>query len=302
MFNLYGSILTAYGIAANNRGETEGNISKLQKLLWRGETHTTVSAEAIRWSLRYSWQRQGLPVNRVWNPAELNYKWQDPDFDPDKYLDDDVLGFMHAEAAKIDDSEDDPEPPQNSGKGRSTRKPKPKGKAVKRRGALDVNPAVSTRPFCGDITFNARSGEKDRTSLYATERHATYYQYNFCLSPEGLHDKFRTLAVLDGLTGIGTVAGNHGRFLFDFAPVNIVLRWTQDFNHRLLYCFDQDEQEQLSLTDLISRVRSGDINPQELWVGGQLSQELDGIEAHLFPGTLAAVSDLKTVIARDLGL
>ncbi len=298
MFNLFGNILTAYGVAANNHGENEGNISKLQKLLWHGETHTTVSAESIRWALRYTWQRQGLPVNRIWNPLTSESKWQDPNFDPDKYLDDDILGFMHAEAAKIDDAEENPAVPPIPAK----RNARPKGKAVKRRGALDVTPAVSTRPFHGDVTFNARSGVKDRTSLYATERHATYYQYGFCLSPEYLKDKSRTLDVLDGLVGIDKVAGNHGRFLFDFAPTNIVLRWTQDLNPRLLYCFDQDEQEQLSLSDLIYRVESGDLDPKELWIGGQLSQGLEGLGANLFPGSLSAVNALKKVITRDLGM
>ena len=301
MFNLFGNILTAYGVAANNRGENDGNVSKLQKLLWHGETHTTVSAEAIRWSLRYTWQRQGLAVNRVWNPLILESKWQDPNFDPDKYLDDDILGFMHAKAAKLDDAEDNPDPdPSSLVKGKTRRKPKTKGTALKRRGALDVTPAVSTRPFHGDITFNARGGAKGRNSLYAIERHATYYQYGFCLSPEYLRDKSRILAVLDGLVAIDKVAGNHGRFLFDFAPTNIVLRWTQDLTPRLLYCFDQDEEEVLSLTDLIYRVNSGDINPQELWIGGQLSQGLEGLGAHLFPGSLPAITDLKAVIARDL--
>lgn len=318
MFNLFGNILTAYGVAANNRGENVGNVSKLQKLLWHGETHTTVSAEAIRWSLRYTWQRQGLAVNRVWNPMTSSYTWEDPDFNPDKYFDDDILGFMHAEAAKIDDGDnegaqdniqedfldnaDSIEPLPIPVKAKARRKPKPKGIALKRRGALDVTPAVSTRPFHGDVTFNARSGKKDCTSLYATERHATYYQYGFCLSPEYLWDRSRTLAVLDGLVGIDKVAGNHGRFLFDFAPTNIVLRWTQDLNPRLLYCFDQDEQEELSLSDLVYRVNSGDLDPKELWIGGQLSQGLEELGANLFPGSLLAVTDLKTLIARDLGI
>ena len=133
----------------------------------------------------------------------------------------------------------------------------------------------------------------------------TYYQYGFCLSPEYLHHKHRILQVLDGLTGIDKVAGNHGRFLFDFAPTNIVLRWTQDFSPRLLYCFDQDEQEQLSLADLVYKVESGDINAEELWIGGQLTQELQPLGdrgANLFPGSLLAANALKAVIVRDLGI
>lgn len=46
-FHFFGNILTGYGTAANNRGENEGNIT-LQKLLWKSEVHSTVSAEAIR--------------------------------------------------------------------------------------------------------------------------------------------------------------------------------------------------------------------------------------------------------------
>ena len=247
--------------------------------------------------MRYTWQRQRLAVNRVWKSSELNYEWKNPNFDPDKYLDDDILGFMHAEGAQLDDIEDNPEPSTRKGRAR------PKGTAVRRRGALDVTPAVSTRPFHGDITFNARSGGKDSNSLYATERHATYYQYGFCLSPEYLKHKYRILQVLDGLAGIDKVAGNHGRFLFDFAPTNIVLRWTKDLSPRLLYCFDQDEQEQLSLSDLVYKVESGDINAQELWIGGQLTQELKSLEdrgAKLFPGIVLAVNALKDVIVEDL--
>ena len=48
--HLFGIVVTPYGAAANNRGENEGNITTLQKLLWKGEVHTTVSAEAIRWA------------------------------------------------------------------------------------------------------------------------------------------------------------------------------------------------------------------------------------------------------------
>jgi CRISPR-associated protein Cst2 len=73
-------------------------------------------------------------------------------------------------------------------------------------------------------------------------------------------------------------------------------------NPRLLYCFDRDEQEQLSLSDLVCRVNSGDLDPKELWIGGQLAQELEGLGANLFPGCLLAVNELKAVVARDLGL
>ncbi|MEH2062305.1 MAG: hypothetical protein V7K50_08500 [Nostoc sp.] len=63
MFHLFGNILTSYGTAANNRGENEGNITPLQKLIWKGEVHTTISSEAIRWAL----QRFPLLCNTVFS-------------------------------------------------------------------------------------------------------------------------------------------------------------------------------------------------------------------------------------------
>lgn len=112
--HVFGNILTAYGCAANNRGESEGNITTLQKLLWKGNVHTTVSAEAIRWALRYFWQNKlELEVNRKWVDEKDDHSWQDENWsgwntDSGKtFVDDDLLGFMKAEGAKVDAS--DPE-------------------------------------------------------------------------------------------------------------------------------------------------------------------------------------------------
>jgi len=243
MFHLFGNILTSYGTAANNRGENEGNITPLQKLEWKGETHTTVSAEAIRWALRYYWQKAGYPVNRRWDEDAkpvADHNWQDLNFDAERFIDDDVLGFMRAEGAKVEASE------QPKGKGKKV----PKGTVTARRGRLEVTRAVSTTAYSGDITFNAASGPKKSTSLYGTEVHATRYQYGFALTPNSLKDKSRIQAALDGLMSIGEVAGNHARFLYDFSPESIVLRWTHDFSPRFLYCFEEDETGEVLVPDL----------------------------------------------------
>ena len=70
-FHLFGNILTFYGVAANNRGENQGNITTLQKLLWKGETHTVVSSEAIRWAIRYYWQKAEVSVE-LWVGGEIS--------------------------------------------------------------------------------------------------------------------------------------------------------------------------------------------------------------------------------------
>ncbi|MFN6475209.1 DevR family CRISPR-associated autoregulator [Nostoc sp. DedQUE07] len=319
MFHLFSNILTSYGTAANNRGENEGNVTPLQKLDWKGEVYTTVSSEAIRWALRYSWQNVGYAVNRRWDENAqpvADHVWQDLNFDDIRFIDDDVLGFMQAEAAKMEASDEsggdaeevsqDDNKKNSKGKDEQTSrrkgKQKPKGKITARRGVLEVTRAISTIPYSGNITFNSASGLKGRNSLYATEIHATRYQYGFALTPNSLKDKSRILAVLDGLISIGEVAGNHARFLYDFSPESIVMRWTHDSSPRFLYCFEEDELRNITVPDLVRRVEAGDIDPKELWIGGAISKTLEDLGANVFPGVKAVVEALKQVIAEDLQL
>lgn len=298
-FHLFGNILTGYGTAANNRGENEGNITTLQKLLWKNEVHTTVSAEALRWALRYYWQTagNGYEVNRQWNDQANDNEWQDTAFDPDLYIDDDVLGFMRAEGAKVDASD------ESGGKGKG--KKAPKGTTTARRGVLEVTRAISTQPYSGDITFNAKSGQKGSTSLYGTEVHATRYQYGFAMTPARLHQQDRVIEVLKGLISLGEVAGNHSRFLYDFAPDSLVLRWTHDFSPRLLYCFEEDADGELTMPDLVRRVQVGDIDPAELWVAGAAAETEDGekleqLGAHVDAGVKTTVTQLTGLMQKQL--
>lgn len=255
--HIFGGVLTGYGCAANNRGEAEGNITTLQKLLWNGQVHTTVSAEAIRWGLRYYWQRKGIPVNWQWDDEKEDHEWRDPKWSGwstkggTTYVDDDLLGYMLAEGAKVEGE---------------------KGSTLKRRGVLEITRAVSTTPYMGDISFNAKSGEKGRTSLYGTEMHATRYQYGFAMTPQRLRVVSRCFDALDGLVGLAEVAGNHSRFLFDFSPESIILRITEDPAPRILYCY-QEESGKVTVPGLLAKVTSGDILPGELYIGGKIAQE-----------------------------
>ena len=141
--HVFGSFVTPFGTAANNRAETEGNITTLQKLVWHGQSHSTVSAEAIRFALRRLLAMQEKNgTNRRWDEDERNNQWKDWEFkgwNSDKastYIDDDLLGYMTAEAAKEE--------------GES-------GSANVRRAVLEVTRAVSLTPWSGDVTFNAAS-------------------------------------------------------------------------------------------------------------------------------------------------
>jgi len=101
--HVFGNAVTPYGTAANNRGETEGNITTLQKPIWQGQTHSTVSAEAIRFALRR--RLAGMEddgSNRSWNEDERANQWKDHQFsgwakkNGKTYIDDDLLGYMTA--------------------------------------------------------------------------------------------------------------------------------------------------------------------------------------------------------------
>jgi CRISPR-associated protein Cst2 len=261
--HVFASFVTPYGTAANNRAETEGNITTLQKLLWMGETHSTVSAEAIRFALR---RRLGAAeaTNRSWDEIERVNTWEDHEFKGwagekgKTFIDDDLLGFMRADAAKEEGEA---------------------GSANVRRAVLEITRAVSLTPWGGDVTFNAASpgatpsaskGEnKSKNPVpYGTEVHATRYQYGVALTPERLRDKSRAAKGVEALCNLGTVAGNHGRFLFDFSPEAVIIRLTADPAPRLLYCFSTRDDGKTFIADaLIKRVKAGDVATDELILG-----------------------------------
>lgn len=294
--HVFANIVTPYGTAANNRGENEGNVTTLQKLIWMGVPHTSISAEAIRFALRrlLAAQEPRKGTNRTYNEDSRINEWKERDFaswnsdGTTGYIDDDLLGYMSADAAKDNagdegsEKEAAPETEQTGKKGKPKAKPKAKGTATVRRGVLEITRAVSLTPWPGDMTFNAASpaatksaakGEGDNPVPYGTEVHATRYQYGLALTPARLRDRSRAGKALRALAALNTVAGNHSRFLFDFAPESIILRITDDPAPRLLYCFDTaDDGRTIGALGLDDRIRSGDIDPKELFLGGPFAE------------------------------
>jgi CRISPR-associated protein Cst2 len=320
--HLFGAVVTSHGTAANNRGENEGNMTTLQKLLWNGDVHTTVSAEAIRWALRADWQGRGLEVNRAWREVERRHDWQDRDFAQNgrPYIDDDVLGYMSAQAARMEAAADeapaagkevdaDEASAERTGRGRRAR-----GTATVRRSRLEVTRAVSVTPWSGDVVFNVAgvnaTPSASRTGTtpvpYSGEVHATRYQYGFALTPDALLEPSRAEAVIDAIISLAEVAGNHARFYYDFAPDSVIFRWTHDPAPRLLYPFLLDDGGRLSVPELLRRARAGDVLGSELIIGGSLTETADaqalvalGAVAHA--GVKAAATAVKQRIAGTSG-
>lgn len=287
--HVFGAIVTANGTAANNRGLTEGNTSTLQKLIWNGAVHTTVSAEAIRFALRRR-LAESETCNRVYDEVSRRNEWTDAEFsrwaEKSKempFIDDDLLGYMQAEGAKQE--------------GES-------GSAKIRRAVLEVTRAVSLHPWSGDVTFNAASpgatpsaskgkNKSQNPVPYATEMHATRYQYGFALTPEKLRKKARARTAVEGLCALGEVAGNHGRFLFDFSPESVVFRVAVEPAPRILYGFEVDGAR-VKIPEILRKVAAKDIDARELHIGGAVVADLSPRDreilagAHLFDGVKAA--------------
>src|SRR5262245_22620464 len=126
--HLFGTVLTPQAVAHNNRGESEGTVSTIQKVIRNGDIYSTVSSEAIRYALRESWLADTkLKLNRKVSPT--GSEWEDKAFEqPDEFIDNDVLGYMHA-----------------------------KKETVSRRGILEISRAVSTTPWPGTISAHFAS-------------------------------------------------------------------------------------------------------------------------------------------------
>ncbi len=297
--HVFANIITTHGTAANNRAETEGNITTLQKLIWHGQPHSTVSAEAIRFALRRL-LADSEATNRSWDEGQTANVWRDHKFQgwanetAATFIDDDLLGFMTADAATEEGEA---------------------GSANVRRAVLEITRAVSITPWAGDVTFNAASpgatpsaakGKALNPVPYGTEVHATRYQYGIAMTPERLRQKERAIVALQGISSLRTVAGNHGRFLFDFSPEVIVFRITDDPAPRLLYCFDTpDDGKTVSALALLKRIQNGDVAPEELIVGtgdvdDSLSREFKKLKVAVLgvkAATEAACTALKNKLA-----
>jgi CRISPR-associated protein Cst2 len=275
--HLVGTVLTTRAGAANNRGENEGTATTLQKIVRDGDLYSTVSSEAIRYAIREVWlEDEDLELNRV--VSHRGSEWTDREFKKgwEKYIDNDVLGFMHA-----------------------------KKETLSRRGVLEISRAVSTTPWPGTVSANfaspgANPGVTHGNPIpYAAEMHDTRYQYSFAMTPGALErDKIlRTEKTLRAIQNLRRVGGNHGRFLYDFSPEAIVLRVTEDPAPRIMLCFDEDDRGTLSLRRLVTRMQGDepDVNPSEIVIGVAMGDidgmaELKELGVDVKPGVKAAIT------------
>ena len=305
--HLFGMMLTHEGTFANNRGESEGTATTLQKVLRDGELFSTVSAEAMRYALREMWQERRLELNRTIKPQDANgdgyhLAFEDRSFeDWHQKVDDDLLGFMRAD------------------------------QGISRRSVVELTRAISVTPWRGELMHNFASpgsnpspgAGQENPIPYAVEVHHTRYQYGFAITPaaigrkglppnatehlEAEQKKQRLTWALEGLASLRRVGGNHARYLADYSPEALVLRWTDDPAPRFLYCFEQDEHGTLNVQRLVERTGEGDadIHAEELIIGTPLDvagmETLEKLGACRTAGIKQGVSEaLNRITESDL--
>lgn len=310
---LYGTVLTSEAVAANNRGDNIGNTTTLQKVFHKDDVHTSVSAESIRFALRYRFQLEKLPINRSYDGELGKLEYQDEKrtkWNPagSVFIDDDLMGFMDAAAAQAE--KEDEESAASEGLGNTETKPKTKGKGkgktTKRPSPLAIGRAISLRPYRGELSFNAVSGEKlkGKLSLYNAEMHTTEYQYSFGLNLDDVIKKENIGHLIDAIIDPPQVAGNHARFAYDFSPDSIVLRVTNAHSSKIQNCFEHDEENRsITIAKLIKRVESGDIPAEEILIGGEITGTAEGKDLErrgvtVFPGVQAAADEARKRIAK----
>jgi len=167
-------------VGSINSSFTEENVSIVKKVtLPNGEELPYVSAQAMRRYLRDKWLEMGLeisPVNRSAVEAELEgevevdegtkeegKKRPEPrevmiassECKPEKYIDDDLFGFMRSGRKDI----------------------------RKRTSPIKVSPAIAFFPFRGDRDLGVRmteEGKRDPTQMMPPFETEVYYNYFFC--------------------------------------------------------------------------------------------------------------------------
>lgn len=279
--HLFVTVVTPTAIAANNRGQGEGNLSTLQKITCGNDQHTTVSAEAIRWSFReYLQNNHETEINRTFDVDKDEYHFKGEigkkgiSCSSEEFIDDDLFGFMDAKK----DSDN-------------------KNATQKRRGVLEVSRAISLDPYWGDTAFGSTAGTKITTSLHSTEVHRTAYQYSIALTPESLKKVERADIALDAIAAIRHVGGNHSRFLYEFRPESIVIRLTDDPSPWIMNCFSRIG-DSIACPKLVRLVEVKDINASELIVAGEIAdtpygKQLQNLGVTVHRGVKEAIADAK---------
>lgn len=268
--NLYLSLLTQPAPSANYRGESEQNRAIIQKITIGQNEYPVVSPEAIRNALREMLQAYGLEVNREreHNEDQLAVRFKDVPW-PEKYVDDFYFGYMVANKKEAEGA---------------LSKERKESFRYKRDSVVRNNLAVGLTPYRYETLFTQSpmhtkdSPWKNASSSQLLHRELTFTPYQFPIAlnladckldpanPDDRHNVWFS-HLLQALTELNGVAGNHARSYFEMAPVSAVARLTTRLASGFpLYPYKQDG----SAPDVVEAILAGDISGRGFRLGGEL--------------------------------
>ena len=203
--------LTPVSFASLNGSDKEtDNISSIKKISVGVEQFPYVSSQAIRRALRNQLEvfgrelSEGIAASQAKGAATTLQK-------PDKYIDDDLFGYMGTE----------------SGDGNK------KGKSTKRTSVVRVSPLIALNPYQGDLDFGTNyMSEKagGDPNIYETEIHSGLYRGTILIELDRvgrgdgfeneIDNKEKALRVKDLISAIKNLwaSGRQSRFLADISP------------------------------------------------------------------------------------
>jgi len=203
--------LTPVSFASLNGGDKEAdNISSIKKITMGVDQYPYVSSQAIRRALRNQLEVLGWPLSEG-AAATIKKGAATTQQEPEKYIDDDLFGYMGTEAAA-------------EGK---------KGKSTKRTSVVRVSPLISLTPYQGDLDFGTNymgvqaGGDPN---IFETEIHSGLYRGSILIELDrvGCGDGFgqdlppnerarRVTALIHAIKNLW-VPGRQSRYLADVSP------------------------------------------------------------------------------------
>jgi CRISPR-associated protein Cst2 len=319
--NIFGTVLTELAPSSNYRGDSEGgNITPLQVLRFPDGIHSVFSAESIRSKLRDTLSGEDFPCNRSrlkdQKQPTVQYKKYP---NPWEFADDKFFGFLalnkNGERKKITDEL------EKAKKGKDGNIDQAKIDELQQKlvmidefpgfqgdSILRINYAISVDTF---EDYNSTMHQSpmihgafknsDSSALVHREVHVAAYQYPFGLNLNDLRIPYDskleeskkkelektykkwTATLLQGISELNGVGGNHARTMYSHAPISIVLRLTSrrtpDFD---LYGFkknpDENQRELIeALEDELTTSTESDkkyrLPGEEIYIGGEFARQ-----------------------------
>jgi len=203
--------LTPVSFASLNGSDKEtDNISSIKKISVGVDQFPYVSSQAVRRALRNQLEVLGRPLSEG-VAASISKGAATTKQEPDKYIDDDLFGYMGTEGAEG----------------------KTKGKATKRTSVVRVSPLIALNSYQGDLDFGTNyMGVKagGDPNIFETEIHSGLYRGTILIeldrvgSGDGfekdLDNKEKAARVKDLLLAVKNLwaSGRQTRFLADISP------------------------------------------------------------------------------------